>query len=324
MESRPTTVPETNDQRADRNRFLCDVIEGLSKDRKTLSSKYLYDERGSRLFERICDLAEYYPTRTELRIMRDHVAEMASVLGPRCLLIEYGSGSSTKTRILLDHLEEPAGYVPVDISEELLTQTALDLANAYPKIPILPVCADFTTRFRLPSVVGEVKRRIAYFPGSTIGNFTQDHAKEWLAGVAELCGSEGGLLIGVDLPKDRQRLESAYDDAEGVTASFNLNVLARINGELGADFRCDQFRHEARYNEAASRIEMYLVSQCDQAVAIADVELVFEEGESILTEYSHKYSLSRFRRMATEAGFDVRKVWTDAERLFSVQYLTVR
>ena len=323
MSSRQSQAVQLHDEGPDVDEFRDHVLRGLTRDHKRLSSKYLYDQRGSELFDRICEVDEYYPTRTELRITRDNVEEMASTIGPRCLLIEFGSGSSIKTRILLDELEDTAAYVPVDISAEHLMASAEELADDYPSLRVLPVCADFTQPFDLPECPSDVGRRVVYFPGSTIGNFTPEQADRCLALAADLCGAGGGLLIGVDLKKDRKTLEAAYNDAEGVTAEFNLNMLTRINRELDADFSEDRFEHKAIYDEKNGRIESHLVSLCDQEVTVDETVVSFDEGESILTEYSHKYSLSDFQEIAAVAGFEVRKVWTDARRLFSVQYLTV-
>jgi dimethylhistidine N-methyltransferase len=303
--------------------FLADVLAGLRSPRKTLPCKYFYDERGSALFERICDLEEYYPTRTELAILRAHGGEMADALGPACLLVEYGSGSSAKTRLLLDRLARPAGYVPVDISREHLLRTAERLRADYPRLPVLPVAADFTAAFALPRTQRPARRRVVYFPGSTIGNFGPREAVALLRGVASLCGHGGGLLIGIDLRKQREVLERAYDDALGVTAAFNLNLLARINRELGADFDLARFAHRALWRDAASRIEMHLVSREEQRVRLAGETFQFRAGETICTEHSHKYTVEGFGALAARGGLAQRRVWTDAAQRFSVQYLEV-
>ncbi|CCF84881.1 membrane hypothetical protein [Nitrolancea hollandica Lb] len=255
--------------------------------------------------------------------MREHGGEMAACVGSGCLLIEYGSGSSTKTRILLNHLREPAAYVPIDISREHLTRSAADLARTYAVLPVLPVCADYTRDFTLPAVSRPASRKVVYFPGSTIGNFMPGEARRFLARIAGVCGAGGGLLIGVDLKKSPEILERAYNDRKGVTAAFNLNLLERINRELGADFVLDHFRHQAVYNRRSGRIEMYIVSLRDQVVHLDDREFVFAEGDRILTECSCKYGLDEFARLAASAGLTVERVWTDDQRLFSVQYLTV-
>ncbi len=300
-----------------------DVLAGLGASPKTLPSKYLYDERGSHLFDDICELEEYYPTRTELTIMDDHVGEMAAKLGSRVMLIEYGSGSGHKTEVLLEALEEPAAYVPIEISLEHLRMSAKRLAARYPEIEILPICADYTADYELPESTATPRRRVIYFPGSTIGNFPKAEAAEFLRHVAEHCGPGGGLLIGVDLDKDRALLEPAYDDAAGVTAAFNLNLLERLNRELDANFDLERFTHRAVYNAEEQRIEMYLVSRTAQNVEIAGRVFEFAAGETICTEYSHKYTLESFAELARASGLEVEQVWMDDDRLFSVQYLTV-
>jgi L-histidine Nalpha-methyltransferase len=303
--------------------FREEVLCGLRKPQKELPSKFFYDERGSHLFEQICALDEYYLTRTELGIMRDHASEMAEALGPQCLLVEYGSGSSTKTRLLLTQLQQPAAYVPIDISKEHLIQAAMALVAAYPDLEVLPVCADYTTDFELPMPTAPATRRVVYYPGSTIGNFDRAPALRFLRHIAGVCGPRGGLLIGVDLRKDPGKLHHAYNDWEGVTAAFNLNLLARINRELAADFSLDHFRHYAFYNPRAGRVEMHLVSLANQTVHVGDAAFSFEIGESIWTESSYKYRLDEFADMAGAAGLAVEQVWTDPQALFSVQYLTV-
>jgi dimethylhistidine N-methyltransferase len=303
--------------------FRDEVLGGLRKPQKELPSKFFYDERGSQLFEQICALDEYYLTRTELGIMRDHAGDMAEVLGQRCLLVEYGSGSSTKTRLLLNQLREPAAYVPIDISKAHLIQAASALAAEYPALEVLPVCADYTTDFALPVPTTPSARRVVYYPGSTIGNFDREPALHFLRHIAQLCGPGGGLLIGVDLSKDPVKLHHAYNDWEGVTAAFNLNLLARINRELGADFALDRFRHYAFYNPREGRVEMHLVSLANQTARVGDAEFPFEVAESIWTESSYKYGLAEFASMAGAAGFTVEQVWMDPQDLFSVHYLTV-
>lgn len=320
MKHQRTHEIESWDPESDRQEFLSDVIRGLTGEKKTLPSKYIYDRRGSELFDEICELEEYYPTRTELAIMRRHVEEMVAVIGPRCLLIEYGSGSSLKTKLLLDHLQNPAAYVPVDISRDYLLGTAESLCRDYPNVEILPVCADFTEPFELPRSPNPCRRRVVYFPGSTIGNFTPREAADLLLGIATLTEG-GGLLIGVDLKKDRATLEAAYNDARGVTAAFNLNVLERINNELGAGIEIDDFEHKAFYDEDKGRVEMHLVSRKSQIVRIGDRKISFDVGESIHTENSHKYSLDGFRGIAEATGFEVCHVWRDDNDYFSVQYL---
>ncbi|HEU4322615.1 MAG TPA: L-histidine N(alpha)-methyltransferase [Roseiflexaceae bacterium] len=301
-----------------------EVLHGLSLPQKELPPKLFYDERGSQLFDQITELEEYYPTRTELAITRRYAGEMAELIGPDSLLVEYGSGSSVKTRILLDHLHDLACYMPVDISEAHLHSSAAALAAAYPRLDIRPVCADYTAPFELPALVPAPRRTVVYFPGSTIGNLHGDEALRLLDQMAGLAGRGGGLLIGADLQKDRAVLERAYNDAAGVTAAFNLNILGRLNRELGATFRLSLFEHRAFYNEARHRIEMHLLSTQAQTVLVDGVAVHFEAGETIHTECSYKYSLEGFAAMAGQAGLRVRKVWTDPQGWFSVQYLTVR
>ncbi|MGA8205855.1 MAG: L-histidine N(alpha)-methyltransferase [Woeseiaceae bacterium] len=301
---------------------LAEIIEGLRQDEKMISPKYFYDERGSQLFEEITALPEYYPTETELGILRDNVDEIADLVGPQASLIEFGSGSSLKTRILLENLHDLAAYVPVDISEELLLESAALLRKDFPDIDILPVAADFTRPFALPQPAIMPVKNIVYFPGSTIGNFTNEDALELLRVMHGEAGEGGALLIGVDLQKDPDIIERAYNDSAGVTAEFNLNVLRHLNREFGTDFKLDAFSHSAEYNPEQGRVELRLVSSEQQDVNVGDEAFTIEEDEAILTEYSHKYTLESFARMAGHAGFEVVRVWTDAERLFSVQYCT--
>ena len=315
---------QLQDVAPERAEFLSDVLAGLSRGAKTLPCKYFYDERGAALFEEICTVPEYYLTDADLEIMEARAGEMSAFIGPDALLVEYGSGSGRKTRYLLEKLERPAGYVPVDISREQLQETAVSLATDFPHIRVLPVCTDYTTPFSLPRPRPAPARSVAFFPGSTIGNFEQPAAERFLRHIAETCGRGGGLIIGVDLRKDSEILEAAYNDAAGVTAAFNLNLLERINRELGADFDLDGFAHRAVFNEEESRIEMHLRSLRAQQVRVGGRTFSFAKGESICTEYSYKYELPRFAAMARRAGFEVEKVWTDRAGRFSVQYLVVR
>ncbi|MDX1648737.1 MAG: L-histidine N(alpha)-methyltransferase [Myxococcota bacterium] len=317
----PGSPHDLHDFAPEREAFLAEVLRGLRQPRKELPCKYLYDAQGSVLFDRICELEEYYPTRTELAIMDADADAMSAALGPRCLLVEYGSGSSAKTHVLLEHLVDPAACVPVDISRDHLLRAAEELAKAHRHIPIIPVCADFTRPFAVPEPPRPERRRAVYFPGSTIGNFTPAAARALLRSIREVAGDGGGLLIGVDLVKDPAVLERAYDDARGVTAAFNKNLLARINRELGGDFDLDAFAHRAVWNEEAGRVEMHLVSRRTQTARVDGEAVGFVAGESICTEHSHKYTLEGFARLAAEAGFRVESVWTDPEDLFSVQWL---
>ena len=300
---------------------LDEIVEGLSQPEKMISPKYFYDERGSQLFEAITQLPEYYPTETELGIMRDNVDEIADLVGREASLIEFGSGSSLKTRILLQHLHELAAYVPVDISEDHLLESATSIRAEFLHIEVLPVVADFTKPFGLPSPRVMPLRNIVYFPGSTIGNFTHDDAHELLKVMYHEAGEDGALLIGVDLQKDPDIINRAYNDSEGVTAEFNLNMLRHLNREFGADFDIDSWEHNAEYNAAEGRIEMRLVSGSFQEFKVGDTLFSIERDEAILTEYSHQYTLDGFATMADAAGFRVERVWMDRDRLFSVQYL---
>lgn len=301
-------------------RNLGEIHAGMSLEQKKLPPKYFYDERGSRLFEEICALPEYYPTRTEIGIMRGYLPEMARCVGPRPNVIEFGIGSGLKTRLLLEALERPASFVPVDISQEPLMQTVADLRDDFPDIEMLPVATDFTRPFPVPEPVGDSKRNLVYFPGSTIGNFEPDAAIDLLRVMHREAGAGGCLLIGADLQKDSDVLERAYNDSNGVTAAFNLNMLHRLNREFDADFDQDAYRHDAVYNEAKGRVEMHLVSLEDQQVSIGDRRFRLQPGETICTEYSYKYTLPGFAEMAQQAGFTVKKVWTDQKDWFSLQY----
>lgn len=321
-----TTVPKQlrlNDFTPPDGSFLADVLAGLSAPRKHLPCKYLYDEAGSRLFDRICDLPEYYLTRTEMRIMRDHVGDMARRLGPGCQVIELGSGSSVKTRLLLDALPTPVAYVPVDISRDPLCRAADGLAAAYPAVEVLPVCADYTRDFAVPTPVRPVRRRVAYFPGSTIGNFEPEDARAFLRQVAALVGPGGGLLIGFDLKKEPAVLHAAYNDAAGVTAAFNLNLLVRMNRELGTDFDPARFHHYAFYNPWAGRIEMHLVSGAAQRVRVGPATVHFDRGESIHTECSYKFTPIEFEQLASPAFVPAHR-WEDGDGRFCIQYFEAR
>lgn len=298
-----------------------DILDGLSADQKQLSPKYFYDEAGSRLFDQICDLPEYYLTRTELGIMRKHVQAMTALMGPRTFIIELGSGSSLKTRILLDHADKPTAYVPVDISRDHLRKTAGRLAYDYPEIEILPVCADFTRSFELPEPGVKPDRHVVYFPGSTIGNFSQDDAVNLLKQVRRVVNGNGALLIGVDLAKPRGAIEPAYNDTAGVTAKFNKNILVRINREHAGAFDLNRFEHDAVYDEQNQRIEMRLISCEEQNILIGDQSIHFDKGEYIVTEHSHKYSIEKFRSIGEEAEFFLKEIWTDPDEMFSVQFL---
>jgi len=301
--------------------FREDVMAGLAARPKRLPPKYFYDARGAALFEAICELPEYYPTRTELALMHAHAADMARLAGPDCLLIEYGSGATLKTRVLLEHLR-PLAYVPVDIAAGQLRQCAGDIAERFPALHVMAVCADYSFPLVLPELdVTAHRRRLIYFPGSTIGNLTVDEARLFLANAHRLAGRGGAMLVGVDLKKDTALLHAAYNDAQGVTARFNLNLLARINRELDGDFKRDAFRHYAFYNPAEGRVEMHLCSLPEQQVTVAGERFHFARGECLHTENSYKYSVGEFRQLARAAGFEPREVWVDGSHLFAVHYL---
>ena len=314
MSKSPNTVPAID-------QLTLTALEGLRKTPKQLSPVWFYDEEGSTLFDSICELPEYYLTRTEMQIMTQHAAEMARCIGPQAALIEFGSGSSDKTRVLLDKLESLACYVPIDISRDYLFETAGLLARDYPSLRITPVCADFTQPFDLPVHIAAAHRRIVYFPGSTLGNFETDAAQRVLTTMRTIIGRKGAVLIGIDLRKDPRVLQRAYNDAAGVTAEFNLNALRHMNRELGADFDVDAFEHSALWIENQSRIEMHLVSKRDQEVHLGDEIVRIERGEHLRTECCHKYTLEGFAELAASADMIVSHVWTDPERKFSVQLL---
>lgn len=314
----PARAAEVDDGAAARTRLLRDL-----RDRpKHVASHHLYDATGSQLFDAICALPEYYPTRTETAILRTHLGEIAASIGERALLVEPGSGSSVKTRLLLDALPTLSGYVPVDISGAHLAKAVARLARAYPALEILPVVADFTAGFQLPMPVRRTPSRVVlFFPGSTIGNFEPQEAVRLLAMLRELAGRGGGLLVGVDLVKSPDIIERAYNDAAGVTARFNLNLLAHLNREFDGDFDLDAFRHRAAWDPRHERIEMQLVSRRAQAVHLAGTTLRFEAGEPLRTEYCHKYRVADFGALARRAGWRSVDVWTDPRRWFSVHYL---
>jgi len=313
--SQQISAPESSD-------FLADVIAGLSSNPRALPCKYFYDERGAALFQKICDLPEYYITRTEIDILDRNRADIASHLGPDIELIGLGTGAGTKTRILIEALERPAVYIPVDISEKQLRESTVLFRKIFPDLEILPVCADYLQPVVLPSSSRKATRNIVYFPGSTIGNFEPTEALEFLRRIANFSCRGGGLLIGVDLKKDRRVLEAAYNDSADVTAQFNLNLLERVNRELAADFDLDQWRHLAIYNSSAGRIEMHLISEIDQFVHLDEQEFHVRRGEKIITEFSYKYAPEEFAALAGKAGFEFVRMWSDDARLFGVLYFT--
>lgn len=304
--------------------FLAEVLAGLSQSPRTLPCKFFYDERGSELFGTICDLPEYYVTRTELAILDRHAREIGAALGPRVQLIGLGTGAGTKTRLIIEALEDPVAYVPVDISRDQLFESAERFLVAFPKMEVLPVCADYMQPVQLPSPQRQADRTVVYFPGSTIGNLEPDDALNFLRRIARVAQPNGGLLIGVDRQKPRDVVEAAYNDSAGVTAAFNLNLLARANRELGADFDLATWRHRAVYNEAEGRIEMHLISEKRQTVHLGDRAFAFAAGEFVITEFSYKHTPEGFAAVAGEAGFALRQMWTDERELFAVFYFGLR
>src|SRR6266404_604756 len=296
------------------------VLNGLGRARKAIPCKFFYDARGSALFEEICRLPAYYPTRTEIGTLGENSGDIAAQMGPHCRLIEFGSGASHKVRILLETLDRPAAYVPVDISREHLRDAASSLAEDFPWLPVVAVCADYTRPFPLPPLPGPDGKRVGFFPGTTIGNFEPDAAVDFLANYARILGPGGEMLIGVDLKKDPEILNAAYNDRAGVTAEFNRYLLERINRELDGDLKIDRFEHVAFYNETEGRIEIYIRSLANQEAWVAGKLVLFGKGELIHTEYSYKYSVSEFQALAARAGFHPIRTWTDRTELFSVHY----
>lgn len=302
--------------------FRAEVLQGLARSPKSIPPKFFYDENGSRLFEEITRLPEYYPTRTEIEILEDASREIAGHFGDDAALIEFGSGSSRKVRILLEEEDTAAVYMPIDISGDFLLASAEELAEAYPRTQIIAVCADYTQMPELPDT-GTSGRKIVFFPGSTIGNLEPDDARQFLRSTRLLLEPGDAMVVGVDQIKDERVLNAAYNDARGVTAEFNLNLLARINRELGGNFDLEKFEHHAFFNAQESRIEMHLVSRADQDVVISGQSFRFSNGESIHTENSYKYGSGRFRELAEEAGYTVKRRWTDDENWFAVHWLEV-
>ena len=301
----------------DSGAFAASVLDGLSRQPKSLDPKWFYDARGSALFDAICELEEYYPTRTEAAILRASAHQIAPLIGPGTILFEPGAGSATKTRLLLDALEAPLAYVPADISAEHLNGTVVSLRRDYPGLRVEPAPLDFTAPITLPPVLSDAAPITVFFPGSTIGNFATAAARALMARFRTETHARR-LLIGVDLVKDPARLVKAYDDRDGVTAAFNLNLLVRINRELNGDIDIDAFRHVALFNTAASRIEMHLESLKDQTATIAGHRIAFAAGERICTEHSHKYTIDGFGALAGAAGWTAGAHWTDPEALFAV------
>jgi dimethylhistidine N-methyltransferase len=304
--------------------FLAEVLAGLTSSPRTLPCKFFYDERGADLFQKICELSEYYITRTETELLRRYAPDIAESIGPNAALIGFGTGAGIKTRLLLEHLQNPIAYIPVDISKQRLVDSAVELSRAMPALEILPVCADYLQELQFPKPLRKPDHVAVFFPGSTIGNLEPPVAEDFLRRVCRLCGKSGGLIIGVDLQKSREVLEAAYNDATGVTAEFNLNLLVRANRELAADFDLARWKHRAVYNENEGRIEMHLVSFGEQTVHVGGLEFAFADGEKIITEFSYKHTLEGFAHLAASAGFrEASRVWTDPQRLFAIFHFAV-
>jgi dimethylhistidine N-methyltransferase len=311
---------EAGDAKGPASSFATDMRAMLSRRPRAISPKWFYDERGSQLFDAICELPEYYPTCTELSILTQHAGEIASQMGPRAEIVEFGAGSLRKVRLLLDAMSEPARYLPIDISGEHLARCAAELQRDYAGLDVQPVIADYTQRLLLPAPLPHAGKRVGFFPGSTIGNFTPEEALHFLVVAGQVLRG-GALLLGADLVKDPAVLHAAYNDAQGVTAEFNLNLLARANRELGTDFDLAKFWHSSFYNAPRSRIEMHLVSRERQQVRCGAERFEFDEGEAIHTENSYKFTIEGLRALAVRAGFRPGPVWTDANNLFSVHWL---
>lgn len=302
------------------------VLAGLSAKPKSLPCKFFYDERGSALFEAICEVPEYYLTRTELAILETKAGALAQRIGPNCRLIELGSGASRKVRLLLQAMEQPLAYVPVDISRDFLRDAAASIAADFPDVEVIAVCADYTRPFALPRITAPVGKTVGFFPGSTIGNFEPEAVVAFLTHVGKLLGPGAEMLIGADVKKDKAILDAAYNDAQGLNAAFNLNLLHRIKNELDSDIAIDSFAHVAFYNPDEGRVELYIKSLKDQTALVAGRRFSFAAGEMIHTENSYKYAISQFHALAARAGFRALDTWTDAEGTgaedkFAVYYL---
>lgn len=311
-----------DEQRPPDNVLLQVVQRGLRSQPKRLPSWLFYDEQGSALFEQICEQPEYYLTRAEIALLNQHAGDIAQVLGPDVRLVEYGSGHAVKTRLLLEHLATPVAWVPIELSTEPLRRSMEGMAKHFPQLPIQPLAVDFTRPLRLPVPPRAPRRTVVYFPGSTIGNFEEREAAQLLRKMRGEMGDNGGILVGADLKKDRATIEAAYNDRAGITTAFTLNMLTRLNRELGCNFELSAFRHRARYNAMAGRIETHIISQREQRVRVGRLQVLFREDEAMLVEYSCKYSLEDFAALAATAGLAVQRVWFDPESMFSLQYLT--
>ncbi len=315
-----TAFASESESRALTASFENDLMAALAIRPRCLSPKYFYDETGSALFDRICELQEYYPTRTEISLLSRHACHIAEQIGRHAEIVEFGAGSMQKIRILLDAIRAPARYLPVDISGTHLAASACALRRIYPKLSVLPVVADYTGALNLPDMADTAAKRIGFFPGSTIGNLSPEEALAFLNKAAGVLRG-GALLIGVDLVKEPSLLHAAYNDSKGITAAFNLNLLVRANRQLGANFNIEQFYHSAFYNSSAQRIEMHLMSRCAQQVRVGGQYFVFTEGETIHTENSYKFTIAGLQALAKKAGFEPGPVWTDDRKRFSLHWL---
>lgn len=302
---------------------LNEIIQSLSKSQKELSCKFFYDEQGSILFEQISELEEYYLTRTEISILNNNIENISDTVGEEALILELGSGSSRKIRILLDNFKRVAAYIPVDISREFLLQSAKKLGQEYENLKIIPIVADYTRPFTIPDFEMPYSRLVAYYPGSTIGNFTKDQARKFLKNISELCGPKSGLLIGIDLKKESEILEKAYNDGKGVTAEFNLNILKNMNSTFGTNFEINKWKHIAFYNEEHGRVEMHLQSLEEQSVRLNGTSITFKKDETIHTENSYKYSIEEFKDMI-EPFYSLKNVWSDPGNKFAVCYFEAK
>ena len=304
--------------------FGADLLAALGTHPKSIAPKYFYDVEGSRLFDQICELPEYYPTRTETALLHERAGDIAQHIGPQADLVEFGAGAMTKVRILLAALGQagslPSRYVPIDISGDYLNEAAVGLRQQFPQLRVEPLAADYSQGLALPASPPGTRQRVGFFPGSTIGNYTPDEAVEFFRMAAGVLRG-GALLIGADLIKDPADLHAAYSDAQGVTAAFNLNLLARANRELGANFELAQFAHSAFYNAPLQRIEMHLMSRVRQQVTVCGQTFSFDEGETLHTENSCKFTVESLRGLARRAGFTPGPVWMDAGKKFSVHWL---
>ena len=317
-------LDKTDTEAQQREAFHRDVLAGLAKPQKTLPARWLYDDRGSELFEEITQAPEYYPTRTETGILKDNAGAIAGLFGPEAVILEYGAGAGIKTEILLEALDRPGLYVPIDISGDFLEASAERIRQRFPSLSVEPVTADFTQEFDLPGDLPEAGRRGGFFPGSTIGNLDRAEAIAFLKRMRRHVGKGGVAVLGCDLKKDIPTLTAAYDDAAGVTAAFDLNILTRINRELGADIPVASFAHEARWNAATSAVEMHLVAQEPVTFSIDGRAFSMTAGETIHTENSRKYDVAGLAALAEEAGWALAEVWTDEKKLFAVMGLEAR